>query len=95
MVEVTVANKTKNNYYELKVVQLVKSLSGASSLTTFEDNFKCEIFNIPKKTTATADTLYKLRWVGDQWTNPNAHIEIWHKDNDGNDDRLIATIKRK
>jgi len=92
MVEVTVGDKTKNSYYELKVISLVKSLKGANSLSTFESNFKSGIFNVPKKTIATADTLYKLKWVGDQWTNPNAYIEIWHRDNDGNYDRLVATI---
>lgn len=94
MVEVTVASKTKQNYYELEVIRIIKNLKDCNSLTTFEDNFKVDCSNVPRRSTATVDTSYRVRWIGDKWTDPNAYITIVHT-GVGKTERIVATIKRK
>jgi len=81
-----------SGYYELNIVRIIKSLKDSQSLSSFEDNFKREVQNIPKKHALTAEMCFKIKWNGDQYTNPYAFIEVWHVDIDGMPDNLLARI---
>ena len=94
MIQVIISEKTKRNYYELKVVNICKEYKGVETINQFENSFKMEISQVPKKTALTADVIYRTKWVGDQYTSMDAYLEIWHTNSDGVQDRLIATIKK-
>ena len=81
-----------SGYYELHCARIIKSLIGCQSLQSFEDNFKRDIKNVPKKHSLTAEMCFKLKWTADQYVNPDAHIQIWHVDIDGMPDNLTAVI---
>lgn len=78
----------KDTSYELKVVSILKQLKDCGSIYTVADNFLREIELIPRKSVAIASTSYRLRWVGDQWSN-NPKFQIWHV---GKKDRLICSV---
>lgn len=95
MIAVKIRPDTKDNYYELNAIRIIKEHKNSVSLSSFESNFKSELINVPKKTTLTADLCFRVKWVGDQYMDKDAFIEIWHVDISGIPDRLIATVKNQ
>jgi DNA adenine methylase len=84
-------HKTIGSTYELKVLSLLKSLKDQPTLNMFESVFNREIESIKRTSTSVASISYRLRWVGDQYVDPNAYLELWHR---SSPERKVATIKK-
>lgn len=88
--------KTRRNLYELKMLAALSQWIGTSAtLTTFLDNFKQELEDMPRQSVATVASCYQLKPVNRGIPVDELEataIEIWHRAANGDCDRIVASV---
>lgn len=76
----------RNTLYDLKVRNMVnRFLWACDTLEDFEAHFNQQILLIPRASAYCASVVYRL-------TKENGQIKVWHKNTNGDNDRLLFEI---